>query len=148
MITLLSVYYDSITIIKPRTSRPANSEKYLVCTGFNSIDSNKLTELYQVFEKWLSLEPNFSYLDNKEYINTIFSFIESGGSGFVQNITEFNDYNITMQIEKITEGLNLIASQDINKKDIINSYKASQKDLAIKWCEMFNVPYIANLQLS
>ena len=148
MITLLSIYYDSLTIIKPRTSRPANSEKYIVCTGFNSIDSNQLLQLYQLFEKWLSLEPNSSYLDNKEYVNTIFNFIETGGSGFVQNITEFNEYNIIMQIEKITEGLSLVLNQDVNKKDVINSYKASQKDLAVKWCEMFNVPYIANLQLS
>lgn len=148
MILLLSMHYDQIIVIKPRTSRPANSEKYLVCTGFNSISKERLEELYKMFQKWLDLEPSASYLDNKQYVNTLFTMIENSGSGFMQNVSEFNDYNITMQIEKITEGLNLILSKDIDKKETIQAYKNSQKDLAIKWCEMFNVPYIKDLPLS
>ena len=34
---LLTLYYDSVTIIKPHTSRPANSEKYVVAKGFKGI---------------------------------------------------------------------------------------------------------------
>ena len=147
MMMLLSIYYDSITIIKPRTSRPANSEKYIVCTGFNQIEQEKLNELYEIFEKWLSIEPNDSYLENNEFVNTIATFVENNGSEFQKQVVDFNDYNITMQIEKITEGLNLIASQDVHKKDVINAYKINQKELAIKWCQMFKMPYIEDLKL-
>lgn len=148
IITLLSIYYDQIIIIKPRTSRPANSEKYIVCRNFDGISQEKLAELYELFKKWVSIEGAASYLDNKNYVNTLFTFIESSGSGFLQNVVEFDDYNITMQIEKITEGLNLIASKDIDKKDVITAYKNSQKDMAIKWCEQFEVPYLKDFKVN
>ena len=37
LLYLLNIYYDSIIITKPFTSRPANSEKYIVCKGFRRI---------------------------------------------------------------------------------------------------------------
>lgn len=147
MIILLSIYYDSLTIIKPRTSRPANSEKYIVCRGFNGISTDQLNQLYEIFDQWLKIEKESKYVDNDQYINSIFRFIENSGSEFVNNLIQFNEYNITMQIEKITEGLNLIETGDINKNDVKMAYKQSQKNLAEKWCEMFNVPYIKDLKL-
>ena len=36
LIYLLSIFYEKINIIKPITSRPANSEKYIIACGFKS----------------------------------------------------------------------------------------------------------------
>lgn len=148
MLTLLSIYYDQLTIIKPRTSRPANSEKYIVCRGFTGIEALKLAELYNMFSKWLATEPDRSYLENKEYVHSIFTFAEDSGSGFTQNIVEFNDYNVTMQIEKITEGINLMSGKAAEKADVLKLYKENQKELAIKWCQQFKVPYLPDVPLS
>jgi 23S rRNA U2552 (ribose-2'-O)-methylase RlmE/FtsJ len=37
IIYTLYSFFDTITIIKPKTSRPANSEKYILCKGFKGI---------------------------------------------------------------------------------------------------------------
>jgi 23S rRNA U2552 (ribose-2'-O)-methylase RlmE/FtsJ len=37
LIMLLALYYDRVQIIKPITSRPGNSEKYLLCESFKGI---------------------------------------------------------------------------------------------------------------
>lgn len=34
LLALLCVFYKKVTIIKPVTSRPGNSEKYMLCEGF------------------------------------------------------------------------------------------------------------------
>ena len=47
LLALLSSLYDHVSIIKPVTSRYANSEKYVVCTGFR-LDVHELPELFQV----------------------------------------------------------------------------------------------------
>ncbi len=142
MINLLSVYYDHLSIIKPVTSRPANSEKYLVCQGFKGINENQLTELFAILAKWLSIESNMSYLQNTSYVTDLFNFIADAGSAFSQNLAEFNDYDLTMIIEKITEGLNLIVTGDVNNTQIIENYKINQKNLAIKWCQQYKLPYV------
>lgn len=150
-ITLLSIYYDQVTVIKPRTSRPANSEKYIVCRGFNGIAPEALARLYDMFSKWIGIETVQGYLENKEYVHSICTFvddIEDTSSTFKQNIVEFNDYNVTMQLEKINEGLNLIANKSAEKSEVIRLYKENQKDLAIKWCQQFGIPYLPNVPLS
>jgi len=114
-----------------------------VCRGFKGITEAQLTELYQLQQKWVELEPNFAYSDNQKFVVGLFDFIENVGSSYFQSIAEFNDYNLTMEIEKITEGLNLIANGDDKNKDVIESYKNNQRDLAIKWCEQFNVPHLS-----
>ena len=40
MIFLLSNYFDEVILTKPYTSRPANSEKYIVCKGFTELRKN------------------------------------------------------------------------------------------------------------
>lgn len=41
IIYLLTLYYESVSIIKPHTSRPANSEKYIVAKGFKNINEDR-----------------------------------------------------------------------------------------------------------
>ena len=45
LIYLLGLFYDEINIVKPLTSRPANSEKYVVCKGFRGISKTNLDQL-------------------------------------------------------------------------------------------------------
>ena len=51
-ITLLGACYDEVLFCKPLTSRPANSEKYIVCRGFHGIDEHYLKKLYIIVKNW------------------------------------------------------------------------------------------------
>jgi len=44
---LLALYYK-VQIVKPVTSRPGNSEKYLLCEDFAGIAEDELNELKRV----------------------------------------------------------------------------------------------------
>lgn len=142
LITLLSAYYEQITIIKPRTSRPANSEKYIVCKGFKGISDDQLTQLYDLHQKWMEIESNPSYFENTKYVTSLFEFFGTSESAYLKNLVEFNDNTITMTIEAITEGLYLIANGDTEKNEVLETYKSNQRNLAIKWCEEFNMPHL------
>lgn len=45
LLAICSRFFDSFTVIKPKTSRPANSEKYIIFTGFKTESENIDTEL-------------------------------------------------------------------------------------------------------
>ncbi len=58
---LLALYYGTVKIVKPITSRPGNSEKYLVCEKFKGISEEELRELKNVLVAWTTIEPKLSY---------------------------------------------------------------------------------------
>ncbi|CAI4228549.1 unnamed protein product [Auanema sp. JU1783] len=65
LIYLMYVCYDQITIHKPHTSRPANSERYIVCKGlrkeFSDVIRDYLKRVNRTMEKlWLKGEPKES----------------------------------------------------------------------------------------
>jgi 23S rRNA U2552 (ribose-2'-O)-methylase RlmE/FtsJ len=54
LLAILSSFYDKVYIIKPQTSRYANSEKYIICKGFISIPFEHFGPFIQrAFEKML-----------------------------------------------------------------------------------------------
>jgi 23S rRNA U2552 (ribose-2'-O)-methylase RlmE/FtsJ len=52
LIYLMTDYYDHVYLMKPRTSRYSNSEKYIVATKFKGISSEDLEALDSVITKW------------------------------------------------------------------------------------------------
>ena len=44
---ILSCFYKDLQICKPKTSRMANSEKYIICSGFKLDDSEKYFEIFK-----------------------------------------------------------------------------------------------------
>lgn len=52
------MHYKKVRITKPLLSRPASSERYLLCEDFLGIDEKKLEELYTILEEWVKTEPN------------------------------------------------------------------------------------------
>ena len=55
IIYLLSIYYEKVYIVKPYTSRYANSEKYIVCINYHkSITEgmiNKFKDILKILNK-------------------------------------------------------------------------------------------------
>jgi 23S rRNA U2552 (ribose-2'-O)-methylase RlmE/FtsJ len=51
-IIILSKYFNNVYIHKPYTSNDSNTERYLICIGFNGISIDELTMYTEMFEKY------------------------------------------------------------------------------------------------
>lgn len=121
IITLLQKSYTNVHIIKPRTSRPANSEKYIVCTGY-------LRQNGMAFVPLL-----YDYMGDPTQRLCIDVPI-----GILHAIIEFNSCFITNQIMYIDKTMHYIQNKDDIKIDhVINS----QLRKATKWCKKYKIPY-------
>jgi 23S rRNA U2552 (ribose-2'-O)-methylase RlmE/FtsJ len=118
---LLNNYYETVYITKPYTSRPANSEKYIVCLNFKQIDESILNLLLDIVKNW-------DNLDTKNILNFIdLPYI------FVKKIKIFNNVLTERQINNIEKTLSLINEQE-NSEVIQN-----QIECAKKWCTKYNI---------
>jgi len=100
---LLCSFYNYVKIIKPKSSRNCNSERYLVCYGFkgknNLVDSIKtIIQNFEISEtKFTVVFPNFD-----------FSQIECQ----LQKITSFNNIILHEQIKTINESIKMVYSKN------------------------------------
>ena len=62
MISILSSVYNKIYITKPLTSRPSNSERYVVCKGFKGVDSAVIKAMEELLENINKNELNKMFL--------------------------------------------------------------------------------------
>lgn len=133
MLFLLKNCYKELKIFKPFTSRPANSEKYIICSGFIGINQDYLNKLYCVVKLWERLEDS----RNSEYIViSIFDKDFNVPNDFLTQIYNFNIKNSNNQIKNIKETLELI--NIYNKtyyKNIVSKLIKNQKNIAILWCK-------------
>ena len=133
---LLSSLYKNVYIMKPQTSRNANSERYIICKGYN-LNENKEKVDY-IIEKMYN---NFDNLNSNLYIETIFNFKYS--RTFISKIEEINIIIGKKQIDNIVITLNLM----MNKKfDKIDYYKKKHIQKCIRWCEKYNINFNKNLK--
>lgn len=127
IIYLLNCFYKNVSICKPKTSRFANSEKYIVCTGF-------------LFENTCSYFPCF--------IQNLRDFTKEGVIEsilninlpicFVQNIEEISAILGKKQLQIIHTTLMLIQEK---RNDKIDKLRKNNIEKSIKWCEHNNIPY-------
>lgn len=127
LIYLLGLVYEKVYIVKPNTSRYANSEKYLVCKNFKLEDSLLLSQ------KLFSIYGDFN---SKKYISRIFTL--DIPYLLVNKIEEYNAIFGQQQIECIANTLNLI---DNNKFDKLENQKKINIQKCKQWCQKYKVPY-------
>jgi len=128
LIFLLSNYFDEIILTKPYTSRPANSEKYVVCKGFTGITEEYLNVLYEIIEKWEKTKSMDKYVDNL--------FAMKVPPYFKKNIMNYCNYVSRIQITNI---IKTILSRNFNKQHI-DSLLRCQIIHAIYWALKYNQP--------
>ena len=127
IIYILSLYFESVYITKPCTSRPANSEKYIVCKFFKGIDTNKLIELYKIVSEYNSLS-------GRLYIS---SFINRPiPDDFNNLIFSYNLYSVAKQLKYILKTNSYINAYLLN--DDINNIKNSQCINSLAWCYKYD----------
>jgi 23S rRNA U2552 (ribose-2'-O)-methylase RlmE/FtsJ/DNA-directed RNA polymerase subunit E'/Rpb7 len=143
LLHLLGMYYDKLALIKPRTSRPANSEKYVVCTGFKTIPADQLDEQIKVLmdklHQWIT---NETATKKKKYMSNLFPLIQKDQSSFVDNIVQFNKYNVELQMVKINEGLEIAMYEKYKDRAFMTKYDDNQREIGKEWCESYNIPHM------
>lgn len=118
LIYLLYCSYSYIEIYKPTTSRLSNSEKYIVCSGFQGVSKEILENI-------------------KENFNTPEKINYDVPKSFIDDINNYNDIFVKGQIDTIENILKNIE----NYKEMPT--RSQIKD-AIKWCELYHLPINRN----
>ena len=127
---ILSYYYNNVSIIKPYTSRVANSEKYVICQGF------KLTDSREIIKQFESIFP--SLIQGSEYDISSFLPFEHD-LYFLNRIEEMNAMVSFQQIENITSTLSIITNHRNAEK--LEQYKRANVMKCIAWCEKYDIPH-------
>lgn len=131
---ILTIFFEEVLIIKPLSSRPANSEKYLLCRNYimNNEDYNKFNELF----KKIILSKDLRLLEN-----------ENAPYRFLKHITNYNKYYTDRQIRYINKTIELInkinkinsSNEIINERLFLKNIYNSNKKYAIEWCRNYNI---------
>lgn len=128
IIYLLISLYDYVYIDKPYTSRPANSEKYIICKGFKGIDDLYLRKLGIVVR-------SMEFIDNNKFhINKIFNIDED--NIIYNKLIKMNTYFFNTQINNIIKTINIIDMENNNTLDK-NSIVKKQTTYAFSWCKKY-----------
>ena len=131
LIYLLSCFYTKVSIIKPNTSRYANSEKYIVCENFKFQTTKKISKKFHSVLTVLS-KMDLNIYKISSIINIPIQYI------YLLKIKEINVVLGQQQIETITNTINLIEQMN-NQKTPFLKEKNIQK--CINWCHKNNMPY-------
>lgn len=124
LIYLLTQCYTNVTIYKPLTSRPTNSEKYIICKNFNLTDverCNIITQLYKFYSLMFSK-------------NGIFKLFKEIPEDFSKKLDRLNKEYLENQLEYLEKAIQLCNDTNLtinDDEDINNKYY-------IEWCIKYN----------
>jgi len=106
---LLCSFYSYVKIIKPKSSRNCNSERYLVCYEFKG-QSEITDDIYTIIKNFQN-EQTFT----KVYPNFDLSYFEN----FIKKIKIFNNLILYEQIKTINESIKMVNSKDTYLQNLI-----------------------------
>jgi len=120
LLSILRLSYANMYITKPHTSRPANSEKYVVCIGFTNCPTETMFQLREsvIKSKWCICDKPFASV--------------------VSDIAYFNTFFVSKQLYEINRVVTAIT-----QPETIEPVK-KQIEKALRWCYKYNIPI--NLQ--
>jgi 23S rRNA U2552 (ribose-2'-O)-methylase RlmE/FtsJ len=126
LIYLLTYLYEDVIISKPMTSRPANSEKYIICTRFKMVPNiNEIKD--RICEMYHEVQSNpYTSILHVELPNL-----------FLNKIREINSIFGQSQISTILSVLTYITLQ--KRVDKIEQLKKSHMNKCVKWCKKNNM---------
>ena len=126
---LLTSFYEKVYIMKPQTSRYANSEKYIICSGFLYDNHDGFyIHLLKSFEMMsLTNENPLRFLQCK--IPTL----------FMNKLEEYNTIFGQKQIQNIYYTLALMENK--SKYDKIDILVKTNIEKSMEWCKKYNILY-------
>lgn len=133
LMSLLRYCFKNLFIIKPLTSRPANSEKYLMCCGYNADKGREQLPFLKDIISRKSAAPKKQDVFAQTDLHLL------------QQIVLYNIYYTSRQIYYIQKTIDLINSFDSTHptlrhkrydESLANNLKRCQK-----WCQKYEIPY-------
>ena len=132
LLYLAALFYDKIHLVKPLTSRPANSEKYLVCKGFRGISKEHLDQLVFVLYHWNRIQGvRRSTVVDILHLNV--------PPEFTKAIHNYNLFFTRIQIKNILKTVTMMFCENTDE-DFIEIRK-QQYVYALDWCLKYRVKY-------
>jgi cap1 methyltransferase len=129
---IISCCFEKVYIYKPETSRPANSEKYLVCLYYkDNLCEIAKNNLLNIIEKWYKISQNI-----KEEDSVIFKNIKVESS-FIQRLNEYNEKYMEPQMFYLNNTIQL--SQTKIEKEKYYEIIQTQVNNAINWCKKYDI---------
>lgn len=122
--------FEKVSFFKPDTSRPANSEKYLICLNFlDNISEEKKREFLLLIKRWEEMvKENDSYISLK--INKIIP------NEFIHSLNNFNNLYMNRQLKYLEKTFDI--NNGLNKEDFLK-LKEEQINIAKKWCLTYDI---------
>jgi 23S rRNA U2552 (ribose-2'-O)-methylase RlmE/FtsJ len=130
---ILSSFYEKVCICKPQTSRSANSEKYVVCTGFlpRNTDNSYQEALIKTFESML--RDSSQHGDRARFLSLEIPY------AFYKSVEESNALFGQHQLENILNTMNLI---ELNQRwDKVQYLQKTNIQHCIDWCITHTLPF-------
>ena len=124
---ILSQLYKKIYIVKPNTSRYANSERYVICKYFK--DENILDILKKLSNIFPFLNANISI---KRYLKIDIPYI------FINKLEDINAIIGQQQLENILTTFYLIEN---GKEDKIETIKKNNIQKSLQWCIKYKISH-------
>jgi 23S rRNA U2552 (ribose-2'-O)-methylase RlmE/FtsJ len=141
MIELLNRNFEYVYIYKPETSRPANSEKYIICMNFlnKMSDGDKDKLLYQI-KMWNDMVNE----NDENYKNSCFIDIDKikVGSQLISSLDKYNREYLENQKRSLRKTIEIAKNNpsSIIDKDEYETILKTQVQNAYNWCIKYNIP--------
>ena len=127
---ILYLSFEKIYIYKPDTSRPANSEKYLICLYYkNNLDNETKNNLLHIIEK---IQLQQSSTDSSFLLTNI-----KINNQFIQCLNEYNEKYTELQLFHLNNIIKLTDTK-MNKEEY-NKIVKKQVQNAIEWCNKYHI---------
>lgn len=135
LLYLLSLLYDDVFIYKPKTSRPTNSEKYVICKNFNC----KKETLNKVMDVLFRLSEMLKNMKNKKYNS--FELFDKIPKEFIVKIRNTNTYFINKQCEFLGRAITLCDDEKfiVDYENQLNNSVEKRKHTFKEWEETYNL---------
>ena len=134
LLYFISCLYQEVYLIKPLTSRPANSEKYMVALSYIGFNSIKKEQYYICLLE--NILYNWNDIINNDYIFQ--SIFEEPPIEFYNRIDEYNKQSFNQQKIYLEKTLDIITNKpDWKELEIIFN---EQTEKAVNWCRAYNLP--------
>lgn len=124
LLNILFTAFDNMFIVKPSTSRPANSEKYVICTGFRYKNLNIVRKM--LYECIMNTT-NTSHTLHTTYTLPI---------EFEKKLVIANCLCMIEQLRNISVTLNYIS----DGVDDLNAKLKEQYNTGFQWCVKYGIP--------
>lgn len=135
LLYLLSLLYEDVFIYKPKTSRPTNSEKYVICKNFKCEQEtlDKVTDV--VFE----LSKTLKSMKKNKYNS--FELFEEIPLEFINRIKHMNNHYIDKQCTFLEKAIKLCEDKSFidDYENQLNSSSEERKNTFKQWEHKYNL---------